>query len=142
MVKEERSAGAVIYRKEDNQVYFLVLWYPAGHWDFPKGNIEPGESDIQTVRREVYEETGITDLEFVFGFREKIEYYYRRGGETVHKEVVFYLAKTRQKEVRLSYEHKGYAWLTFEEAYKRVTYKNSKEVLRKAYNYLKKLGEI
>lgn len=142
MVKEERSAGAVIYRKEDNQVYFLVLWYPAGHWDFPKGNIEPGESDIQTVRREVYEETGITDLEFVFGFREKIEYYYRRGGETVHKEVIFYLAKTRQKEVRLSYEHKGYAWLTFEEAYKRVTYKNSKEVLRKAYNYLKKLGEI
>ena len=142
MVKEERSAGAVIYRKEDNQVYFLVLWYPAGHWDFPKGNIEPGESDIQTVRREVYEETGITDLEFVFGFREKIEYYYRRGGETVHKEVIFYLAKTRQKEVRLSYEHKGYAWLTFEEAYKRVTYKNSKEVLRKAHNYLKKLGEI
>lgn len=141
-MKRERSAGAIVYRKENNQVFFLLLWYCAGHWDFPKGNIEKGEKEIDTVKREVYEETGITDLEFVFGFREKIQYYYRRGREKIYKEVIFYLAKTRQKEVRLSYEHKGYEWLPFEQAYKKVTYPSSKEVLRKAYEYLKSLGEI
>ncbi len=141
-MKRERSAGTVIFRKEDNEPYFLLLWYPAGHWDFPKGNIEPGEKEIETIKREVYEETGITDLEFIFGFRETIRYYYFRGKEKIYKEVVFYLAKTNQKEVRLSYEHKGYEWLPFEKALQRLTYENAKDVLRKAYNYLKSIGEI
>ena len=141
-MKKERSAGAIIYRKENEKTYFLLLWYPAGHWDFPKGNIEPGEKEIETVKREVYEETGITDLEFIFGFREIIRYFYFRNKEKISKEVIFYLAKTNQKEVRLSYEHKGYEWLTYKEALKRITYENSKEVLRKAYNYLRNIGEI
>ena len=138
----ERSAGAVVFRKENNKTLFLLLWYTAGHWDFPKGNIEKKETEIETVRREVFEETGITDLEFIFGFREVIRYHYFKEGRRVRKEVIFYLAKTNQKEVRLSYEHKGFAWLPYEEAYKKITYQSSKDVLRKAYEYLKALGEI
>ncbi len=141
-MKKERSAGAVIYRKEGDNIYFLLLWYPAGHWDFPKGNIEPGEKEIDTVKREVYEETGITDLEFIFGFRETIRYFYFRNKEKISKEVIFYLARTNQKDVKISYEHKGYEWLPYEKALERITYDNSKDVLRKAYNYLKSIGEI
>jgi len=71
-----------------------------------------------------------------------IEYFYYRNGQKVYKTVVFYLAKTNTKEVRLSYEHKGYAWLSYEEAIKRVTYKSSKKVLEKAHRYLLAIGEI
>jgi len=138
----EKSAGAIIFRKEENRAYYLLLHYQAGHWDFPKGNIENGEKEIDTAKREIYEETGIQDVEFIFGFREVIEYFYYRNGQKVYKTVVFYLAKTNTKEVRLSYEHKGYAWLSYEEAIKRVTYKSSKKVLEKAHRYLLAIGEI
>ena len=70
MLIREKSAGAIIFRKEENRAYYLLLHYPAGHWDFPKGNIENGEKEIDTAKREIYEETGIQDVEFIFGFRE------------------------------------------------------------------------
>ncbi len=138
----EKSAGAIIFRRENGKIYYLLLKYGYGHWDFPKGNIEKGEKEIDTVRREVFEETGISDLEFVFGFREVIRYTYWKGRQKVYKTVVFYLAETKQKEVRLSYEHKDYAWLEYEDALKRITYDNSKELLRKAHEYLKRLGIV
>lgn len=138
----EKSAGAIIFRRENDKVYYLLLKYGYGHWDFPKGNIEKGEKEIDTVKREVFEETGISDLEFVFGFREVIRYTYWKGRQKVYKTVVFYLAETKQKEVKLSYEHKDYAWLEYEDALKRITYDTSKELLRKAHEYLKRLGIV
>ncbi len=134
-MRREKSAGAVIFRR-DSRVEYLLLKYGAGHWDFVKGHIEEGESEIETLLREAEEETGISELEIIPGFREKIEYFYRWGGELVHKEVIFYLAEAKTGEVRLSYEHVDYAWLPFEEAYERVTYANAKRVLKAARDFL------
>ncbi|WP_457555316.1 bis(5'-nucleosyl)-tetraphosphatase [Candidatus Pyrohabitans sp.] len=138
-MKRERSAGAVIFRR-NGKVKYLLLKYGAGHWDFVKGHIEPGESEVETLLREAEEETGIGELEIVPGFRERIEYFYRLGKELVHKEVVFYLAEAKSSEVRLSYEHVDYAWLPFEEAHARVTYANAKRVLRAARDFLAERG--
>ena len=135
MTIKERSAGAVIFRR-NSDIKYLLLKYGLGHWDFVKGNIEKGEKEKETVIRETKEETGIDDLVFIPGFRERITYFYRRGKELVFKEVVFYLAETRKKDVVLSYEHADYVWLCFEDAINRLTYKNSKEVLKKAHKYL------
>ncbi|GIU71641.1 MAG: diadenosine 5'5'''-P1,P4-tetraphosphate pyrophosphohydrolase [Candidatus Nitrosocaldaceae archaeon] len=132
---EERSAGAVLFREDDIRLY-LLLHYQARHWDFPKGNIEEGEEELDTVRREVKEETGIDDIIIIDGFKRVSEYYYKRAGKLVHKQVVFYLAKTNQKEVRLSYEHIGYEWLPYKEAYDRLTFKNSKRILADAEEFL------
>ena len=71
----EKSAGAVIFRKEDDKIYYLLLHYQGGHWDFPKGNIEKGEKLEDTVRREVKEETGIENIKFALGFKEAIKYF-------------------------------------------------------------------
>lgn len=128
---EERSAGAVLFNESLSGKIFLLLNYPSGHWDFVKGNIEEGESLQQTVVREIREEAGISDVEFVDGFKEKIEYHYQRDGDLVHKEVVFFLAKTKTTEVKISHEHFGFLWLSFEEALKKLTYKNSKSVMQK-----------
>ncbi len=78
----ERSAGAVVFRKEKGNISYLLLHYQAGHWDFPKGNIERGEKMEETVKREIKEETGIEDIEFIPGFKETIKYsYFRPKGE-------------------------------------------------------------
>ena len=80
MIKEH-SAGAVLYRYFSNEERkFLLLHYTSGHWDFPKGNLEAGETEVDAVIREIFEETGITDLKFVEGFIQPIFYNYRRDG--------------------------------------------------------------
>jgi 8-oxo-dGTP pyrophosphatase MutT (NUDIX family) len=133
----EHSAGAVIYREENGDFKFLILKYGLGHWDFPKGNVEKDEKELDTVKREVFEETGINDIEIIDGFVERIGYYYRIKGQLIYKTVNYYLARTNQKDVRLSYEHEDYAWVTVEEALKYLRHKNSINVLNKAYQFLK-----
>ncbi len=131
----EKSCGAVVFLKS-SEVKYLLLRYGAGHWDFVKGNVEPKESEKDTVIRELKEETGIDDARFINDFREKIEYFYRRQGTTVHKEVIFFLIETHTEQVRLSFEHVGYTWLDYPNALKKLTFKNAKDVLQKAHELL------
>lgn len=150
MISFEKSVGGIIYRKEDDKILFLLLHYQSGHWDYPKGHIEDGETEEQTLRRETEEETGITNLEIIPNFKEEIKYFYRaKGGEkekrlqskkklNVAKKVVFYLAKTDQENVKISFEHIGFEWLEYGEAINRVTYKKSREILKKAWEFLGK----
>ncbi|MBI2522909.1 NUDIX domain-containing protein [Candidatus Woesearchaeota archaeon] len=135
-MKREKSAGAIVFRKE-KEIRYLLLHYEAKHWDFPKGHIEKNETDEQTVKREIQEETGIKDVEIVKDFKEKIHYYYKFEGELITKTVMFYLAKTDEDQVKLSFEHIGYAWLPYEKALGKLTFENAKEILEKANNFLK-----
>ena len=132
----EKSCGAVVFYKNGVDNY-LLLQYEAGHWDFVKGNVEPNEAEIETVMRELREETGITASQLIEGFRERIQYFYRRQGETIHKEVVFFLLQSKTEEVELSSEHVGYAWLDYVRALEKLTFKNAKDVLQKAHTFLK-----
>jgi len=137
MISEE-SAGAIVFRKEDGKVFFLLLHYPTSakskkeFWDLPKGHMEGDEDELSTVRREVEEETGLKDLDFVEGFRQGIKYYFQFQEKKVFKTVIFLLAETKTKEITISHEHVGFKWLTFAEACHQLTYKNAKEILRKA----------
>ena len=123
-----------------SEVKYLLLQYEAGHWDFVKGNVEEGETEQETTVRELREETGIIDAHFVDGFKEKISYFYKRQGATVYKEVVFFLMETQTTNVKLSFEHIGFAWLTYEGAMEKLTFKNARDVLQKAHEFLKKQG--
>src|SRR3989344_9005472 len=135
-MKKERSVGAILFRK-DEEAKYLLLHYEAGHWDFPKGHIEEKEAELDTIRREVREETGIDDIELVPNFKEKIQYYYKLNEELMHKGVVFYLAKTEEEKVKISFEHIGYIWLPYDKAMEKLTFKNAKEILEKADKFLK-----
>jgi len=138
----EKSCGAVVFIKKEDDIKYILLNYEAGHWDFVKGNVEPNESEKQTVVRELQEETGITGAQFIEGFREAIAYFYRRQGLTIHKEVIFFLMEAYTDKVKLSFEHVGYAWLDYQHAMEKLTFKNSKDVLLKAHDFLKKKGII
>ena len=128
---EERSAGSIIYRQSSKGKLYLLLNYPSGHWDFVKGNIEKGETFKQTVLREIKEETGISDITFVDGFEDKIEYHYQRDGQVIHKEVVFFLSNTKTDQVVLSHEHLDYIWLNFNDALEKLTYKTAQKLFKK-----------
>jgi bis(5'-nucleosidyl)-tetraphosphatase len=135
----ERSAGAVVfYMEENSEPEYLLLHYSAGHWDFPKGNIEVGENEKQTATREIQEETSITDVEFLDDFRMKIEYKYRHGSKHILKEVVLYLARVYTRRVVLSPEHIGFAWKKFDDAMQQLSYMNAKNLLSAAKEYLQK----
>jgi 8-oxo-dGTP pyrophosphatase MutT (NUDIX family) len=137
-MEHEKSCGAVIFRV-GNGTEYLLLHYEAGHWDFVKGHVETGESEEETVKREILEETGLSNNAFLNGFRERIDYFYRRRGRLVSKEVIFYLVRNAgEEQVKISGEHVGYEWLNYPEALARLTYKNAKETLRKAEEHLQR----
>ena len=138
----EKSCGAVVFIKKEASTKYLLLNYAAGHWDFVKGNVEPNESEKETVTRELKEETSITDAQFIDGFKETIAYFYRRQGLTVHKEVVFFLIESNTEKVELSFEHVGYIWLDYQHALEKLSLKNAKDVLQKARDFLKKQGIV
>jgi len=137
IVFKEKSVGAILFRRSKG-IEFLLLQYGAGHWDFPKGGVEEGETEHGTMRREVFEETGIKDISVLVGFREQINYFYKRTEGLVSKEVIFFLAETRSKTVKLSFEHNDFRWLSYSEAYKTLTFENSKRLLKKSDTFLKK----
>lgn len=146
----EKSAGAVIfYKNPDAKIEYLLLKHRAGHWNFPKGLIEKGEDLKKTAMRECWEETGLEQTELIpdfqetirFFFKVKYEYQVERGfkiGQTVLKFVTYFLLQSKSKDVKISFEHEDYKWLSFEEAMEMLKkYKNSQEVLKKANEYLK-----
>ena len=136
----EKSCGAVVLKKNKDGIKYLLLHYEAGHWDFPKGHAEKKETEEQTAEREIKEETGIIDLEFISGFKETIKYFFKKGEDTIYKEAVFFIAKTYTESVQISSEHIGYAWMSYEHAHKRLTYKNAKELLEKVDIFIKNSG--
>ena len=130
---KEHSAGIVLYRSDDNSSnLILLLHYGNGHWDFPKGNIEVNETQIQAAVRELEEETGINRFRLVPGFKETLVYNYKKKSAQVAKTVTFYLGITTISKVVLSSEHIGYVWLTYQESVKILTYDNAKNLLTQA----------
>lgn len=139
----EKSAGAIIFHN-NREVEFLLLHYPSNsksekeYWDLPKGHIEKGEKEVDTVRREVWEETGLGDIEIIDGFKEINEYFFKFGGKTIFKTVIFYLAEVKTKDIKISSEHIGYKWLPQGAAIEALTFENAKKILRKANEFLNK----
>ena len=135
-MRKQKSAGIVLFRNISNENEFLLLNYPQGHWDFIKGKVEQNETPHETAIRETKEETGITNIEFVDGFEESVEYDFRFKKEDIHKKVIFFLAKTNEKNIKLSHEHNDYLWLEYNDALKKTTFENAKNVLTKANEFL------
>ena len=139
----EKSIGAIVYRKEEGKILYLLLYKKAHNkfkeaWNFSRGLIEKGEYEKQTAIREIEEETGLNELEFKDGFKAKIHFFYRRDGLNISKDVIYFLAETKNKNIKISHEHNDFSWLTFENALSKLTFKNDKEVLRKANDFLTK----
>lgn len=96
-MKFEFSAGGIVYKKEKRQYYFCLILNPYDKWTFPKGKIEKQEKPEAAAKREVQEEIGLEKIE-VKKLLDKIDYWYKRDNETIHKYVYFYLMEARGKQ--------------------------------------------
>ena len=131
----EKSCGAVIFNDEDK---VLIVKHNAGHWDFPKGHMEAGETETQTALREVKEETNI-DIDILEDYRYESHY---SPKENVEKTVVFFLAKSKSEKLeKQDAEIANIGWFSYKEALDIITYDNAKELYKKAYNdYINKVN--
>ena len=132
----EKSCGIILFNGDK----VLILQHrdtdnAEGHWDFPKGHVEKGESETQTALRELTEETGIKNLKLFSGFSHNISYNLIKDEKEISKEVTFFLGVTNETNVILSEEHQDYAWLTYDSAIERLTYNNAKESLAISHEF-------
>ncbi len=129
----EKSAGAVVYSPGKSIEYLLLL---STYWGFPKGMIESGEDERGAAVREVREETGL-QVALLEGFREADEYWYRRNGERVHKQAIFFLGEAKTREAKISWEHEDMAWMTYEQAMEKLKFASLRNLLTKANEFLR-----
>jgi len=140
----EKSVAIIVFRKEED-FRFLLLWKKASSvykeaWEFPKGNVDKGETEMQTAVRELKEETGLNEKDVQFyDFHDKVSFFYRKEDqELIRKEVSFVMARTLKSDIQISSEHDAYRWAPYLEAFDLLSQKNNKEILRKAHDFLKK----
>ena len=136
----EKSAGFILITDdfETDDYCVLLLHYTSGHWDFPKGNIETNETELEAATRELQEETGIETIRVIPNFRYVLDYKYTRRNVLISKQVTLFLASTGVRKVKISHEHIGYSWVKKSDATTQLTYKNAKSVLKQAINFLEK----
>jgi len=128
----ETSCGLVLV----NYDMLLILQYPQGHWDFVKGHVEQDDESFEiTALRELAEETGIDSATLVPNFQTRTEYQFTHKGEVIDKQVHWFLAETDEMIVKLSSEHVGFLWLSWNDAMEQLTFDNSKRVLSAAKDH-------
>lgn len=128
-----RSCGAILYRREHNRISFLLLFQRGSHtWSFPKGHMEPGESEEVTALREVKEEVGYS-IRLTPGFRAEATYPIGTGQKTV----VLFLAEASRQPIQRSSEVLTARWVSPEEA-ERLLHPSYSAALHHAETVLKR----
>ncbi|WP_416670873.1 bis(5'-nucleosyl)-tetraphosphatase [Egbenema bharatensis] len=119
---------------------FLLIQHHAGHWGFPKGHADPGETAQETAQREFEEETGIQDYRLLeTAFVE--QYQFQQQGKTIEKTVTYFPAIVQSETVTYQEaEIQAYAWLPYDAALETITFEQSKQLLVKVADYLKRQG--
>jgi 8-oxo-dGTP pyrophosphatase MutT (NUDIX family) len=132
-VKDETSAGGVVFRLDHGRPLFLLIRDSYQNWGFPKGHVEDGEVAEAAAMREVSEETGLADLS-MRGAIETIDWFFRFRGQIIHKVCHFFLMQTHESSTSPQRAEGITAcrWTHFEDACDLVSYANARTVLRRA----------
>ena len=138
-MRHEKSCGGLIYREHDGETQLLLLKHRCGgHWSFPKGHMEAGETEMETALREIREETGLR----VFlreSFREAVEY---SPKPNVKKQVIYFIGFTLNEAALRPQEEEvsELQWMEIHKAYDAVTFRNDKNLITKAIEYIARRG--
>lgn len=139
MPKKEISAGAIIYKRVNNQLLFLVEHMSLGHFTFAKGHLENNESLEEAALREIKEETSL-DVILDTNFKYKIQYAPDKNNLKNIKDVYYFVAKVKDNNQIAKDCHDNevqkISFLNFDDTIKILTYQNDKDALISAYQYI------
>lgn len=142
-MNKEFSAGAVVFKKEGDEVLFLVIYSARNKiWGFPKGHLEHGETAKEAALREIKEETGLAGVRFVEGFMEKVTYetISKRPpfeGQKIEKYVTYFLREAKDQDIIVDGgEISDYRFLPLSEAEKIIKFRDLNIILRRAYDFI------
>ncbi len=138
------SAGVIVFREGEARSYLLMRSALTRRpvWEFPKGALEDGETELEAAERELLEETGLGpgDYSLFDGFQEEERYYFTRGSgpdlRLIRKRVDYFLAEWQRGEVQLSREASRYEWVSLEDALRMLRFPEKRRVLSRAEEWL------
>ncbi|HZH40429.1 MAG TPA: NUDIX hydrolase [Gemmatimonadales bacterium] len=141
--QRETSAGGVVFRREGGVARYLLIRDSYKNWGFPKGHLKTGEPPADAARREVEEETGLTDL-LLHGPIRVIDWYFRFKGKTIHKYCHFFLFESRDGEPTPQLEEgiSACTWHPLDDAVTTISYDNARGVLRRGAEMVRALEEV
>jgi bis(5'-nucleosidyl)-tetraphosphatase len=120
-----------------SEMQFLLIRHWAGHWGFPKGHAEPGETAIATACRELEEETGIQSCKVLDDTSFVEQYRFTKDNQLVEKTVTYFLGTVQSKAVTCQeQEIQAYTWVNFDTALKTITFDQARRVLQRVHDYL------
>lgn len=136
----DQSFGIIPFYLKDQTFKYLLIEHQKGHWAFPKGHAESTDnSEIETAKREFYEETGLNAHIFMSQKQFREEYWFTNpDGQKVSKKVDFYLGVVDPdtKFKLQTAEVANAKWLSFSEAIDLMTFPAGKKVIQLAHDYL------
>lgn len=131
----EKSCGAIVYRKSHGNTEILLIKHVnSGHWSFPKGHMEEGETEEETALREIKEETGI-DVLLDTSFRETVSYYPRKDTQ---KMVVYFIGRAKNTQFTPQEEEIAQIrWVEIGHATQILSYENDKTIVHRARSVIR-----
>ena len=133
----EYSCGAVVFTRRNDQLLFVIVEEQSGKYSFPKGHMEGTETELETARREIGEETGLQPV-FLDGFCLRDEYALAEKPGT-RKRVTYFLAESGNEAlIPREGEIQKILLLPYEQAIRLFEYENQRQILTSAYQFLTK----
>lgn len=138
MASYEKSCGAVVFTKTENNIKYLIIQNKEGIYGFPKGHLEYNESEEETALREVYEEVGIK-VNLIDGFKTIDEHFIPNKKDTI-KRIVYFIGEYSNQEINYHKEEVLSASLMdYDKAISLFQYESSKNILNSVHNYITSL---
>ena len=141
-VKDQSFGVAAVFKQSDGDFLFCLVQHQGEHYGFPKGHPNPGETPLETARRELEEETGLVDVEIIPELYFDHSYMFEKDGVTYDKSVRYFLGYVSNTNTVIpddfKHEISEIKWLPYKEVRKMITYENAKLLLDQVWEYLNK----
>ena len=134
----EKSCGAVVFTRIENEIKYLLIQNLEGIYGFPKGHVEQGETEMETALREVFEEVGIK-VKLIEGFKTEDEHFIPQKENTIKKIVYFLGEYYNQKFIYQKEELSNALLVDYSTAIKLFQFESSVRILKEANEFLNKL---